>query len=509
MNTRIKYQVVGIKYRVIGFLLFVSCYLIPARAQTLNTDSLKQALSTAKEDTNKVNALNAFAMDFRNNDPDMGILYATQAKELAGKLNFKRGIAEAYLWMGISVSNTGRNDEALSYLKNVFGLTTDPKITARTYNTMGAIYHDKGSYDEAFKNLFAAVRIEDKMGNKQDLATSHNNIGAVYYTQNNYTDALKNYYTALKIYTRIGHKQGIAASYNNIGLVYYNKGNLSYALKNYTAALQIRQEIGDKAGTATSFNNLGLIYADQHNYAEALKNFLAAIKMQEEIGDKQGITYSCIDIGNFYFGQKKTDEAKQWFQKGLDIAKEIGSIEAVKECYKELAHADSTLAALPSTPLGKKAELWQSAYLNYLQYKVYNDSLYNEENTRKNVQLQMQLTFDKKQAEDSLKVAEERKLNEVKFKQEKTQRFALYGGLVLVLIFAVFMFNRFRITHRQKLIIEQKEKETQEQKQLIEAKQKEIVDSIKYASRIQQALITNEMYIERSLRKLKEEGRKS
>ena len=143
-----------------------------------------------------------------------------------------------------------------------------------------------------------------------------------------------------------------------------------------------------------------------------------------------------------------------------------------------------------------------------MQYRAYQDSLFNEENTRKNVQQQMQFKFDKKQSADSLQVAEERKLNEVKFKQEKTQRFALYGGLILVLVFAGFMFNRFRVTRKQKQIIEQKEKETQEQKRLIEEKQKEIVDSIKYASRIQRALITNEVYIERSLNRLMNEGEK-
>jgi hypothetical protein len=57
------------------------------------------------------------------------------------------------------------------------------------------------------------------------------------------------------------------------------------------------------------------------------------------------------------------------------------------------------------------------------------------------------------------------------------------------------MFNRFRITQKQKLVIE-------EQKQIVDEKQKEIIDSINYAKRIQQAQLPTEKYINKNLSKL-------
>ena len=52
------------------------------------------------------------------------------------------------------------------------------------------------------------------------------------------------------------------------------------------------------------------------------------------------------------------------------------------------------------------------------------------------------------------------KLNgqEEELKQEKTQRLSLYLGLALVLLFSAFVFNRFKITQKQKLIIETQKK---------------------------------------------------
>jgi hypothetical protein len=73
--------------------------------------------------------------------------------------------------------------------------------------------------------------------------------------------------------------------------------------------------------------------------------------------------------------------------------------------------------------------------------------------------------------------------------QDKTQKWALFGGLFLLLIFGAIMYNRFRIT--------------QKQKEIIELKQKEVVDSITYAKRIQTSLLPTEKYIERNLKRLK------
>jgi hypothetical protein len=63
-------------------------------------------------------------------------------------------------------------------------------------------------------------------------------------------------------------------------------------------------------------------------------------------------------------------------------------------------------------------------------------------------------------------------------------------GLLLVIIFAGFVFRSLKATRIQKIIIEEK--------------QKEILDSIHYAKRIQTALMTNEKYIEKNLKRLSE-----
>jgi len=120
-------------------------------------------------------------------------------------------------------------------------------------------------------------------------------------------------------------------------------------------------------------------------------------------------------------------------------------------------------------------------------YKQMSDSIMNESNKKASIQKGFEYEYGKKAATDSIKAREQRNVYELQMKQEKTQRNVLYIGIGLIAIFSIFTYNRFRVTRKQKIVIEIKEKETNEQKHIIEEKHKEITDSINYAERIQRS----------------------
>jgi hypothetical protein len=71
-----------------------------------------------------------------------------------------------------------------------------------------------------------------------------------------------------------------------------------------------------------------------------------------------------------------------------------------------------------------------------------------------------------------------------------------------VIAFSGFVFNRFRVTQKQKSIIEKQKTLVDEAFAQLEEKNREVMDSIHYAKRIQTALLPNEKYIERKLNQL-------
>lgn len=77
---------------------------------------------------------------------------------------------------------------------------------------------------------------------------------------------------------------------------------------------------------------------------------------------------------------------------------------------------------------------------------------------------------------------QELKQNQFEIQKQKQLKYYFLIGLLVVLIFTIFVFRSLRITSRQNIIIS-------EQKTIVEEKQKEILDSIEYALRIQTAIL--------------------
>ena len=71
--------------------------------------------------------------------------------------------------------------------------------------------------------------------------------------------------------------------------------------------------------------------------------------------------------------------------------------------------------------------------------------------------------------------------------------------IVLALGFAIFAYNRFKITVVQKKIIEQQNKETLKQKEIITQKNNAVLDSINYAKRIQEGLLASKQTLNNNL----------
>ncbi|MBI3500434.1 MAG: tetratricopeptide repeat protein [Bacteroidetes bacterium] len=418
-------------------------------SQQKKIDSLENVLKTAKEDTNKVNTLNALSMQlWRTGDFNKSKQYATNALSLCEKLNFKKGLATAYNNIGISYRNLSDYTEALK--NHLQALTImkelgDKKGLATTYNGIGLIYKNQGNYPEALNNFLQSLKIDEVFGDKQGMASSYNNIGIVYWKQGNSTEALKNHLEALTLREEINDKKGLAASYNNIGSIYEYQGDslgtrhdsldmknkYSEALKNHLKALKIKIEIGDKRGIGNSYNNIGTIYNKQGNRKEALKNHLGALKIREEIGDKEGVATSYINLGTIFTEDKKYKEAKNYFINALQLSIEIKNKDDIQDSYKEL----SQLSALSGD--------FKNAYQYHKLYSDVKDSLLNEESSKQIVEMQTKYETEKKEQQITL-LNKDKELQDAQLNRQKIIIWSVAAGLLVVLTLSIFIFRERR-----------------------------------------------------------------
>ena len=440
-------------------------------------DSLKLVLKTATHDTIRLQVLSR--MIESENDYEVWPLYNKEMKSIAEKL-----------------LNTQPKAKVVKIAK---------KYLAEAFNNIGYIFDNQGNISKALENYGKSLEIREEIEDKIGIAVSLNNMGCIFINQKDNHKALEYFFKSLKIQEEIGNKRGIALSLNNIGFIYDEQGNTSKALEYYDKSLKTREDIEDKSGIAMSLNNIGFHYKNHGDLQKGLTFYSRSYKIYEEIGDKQGMAHLLSNIGSIYLAQLKLTNAKSYFEKSYQLSKELG--------YPKIIE----IAASGLKEVYEKQNNYKLAYQYYQEEIQMRDSIQNEENYKASVQQKSKYEYEKKAATDSIANVKEKEIKDSEIAQQKAeikakrfQQYGLIGGLFLVVIFAGFVYNRLKVTQQQKSIIETQKTEVEQQKQLVEKqkevveeKQKEILDSIRYAKRIQDALLTSQKYIERNIIRLK------
>jgi len=522
MNKNIKYI-----FFFVFFILSVVCF-----AQQKNTDSLRsllKSLSTTASseftltvkggtaglaiDTIRINTLNTLAWELKNNNPDSSIIFSTQALNISLDLfktqntsasirkKIEIAIAKSYNCLGAFNYLKGNYPISLEYYLSALKIReslNDKKGISATLGNIGLVYRDQSNYPKALEYYFKALKIAEELAEKNLIAADLANIGTVYSTQTDYPKALDYYFKAMKITEELKGKNAISADLGNIGSVYCKQALLesntskkeilyNKTLNCYFNALKMGENLGDKHVIARHLCNIGAVYYQQAHEAKSNKDILMsdslykktltyyfkALKIEEDLGNKIAIAVELGSIGSLYTDTKRYKEAEVYLFKALSLSSEINALDIMKDDQHSLSE------------LYEQIQEPDKALEHYKKYIAIKDSIFNEENTKKTVRSEMNFEFEKKQA---IEKAEQEKQNEIAQQEKQKQKTILIlisCFLMLVAIFASFMFNRWRITQKQKLIIEkQKEK---------------IVDSITYAQLIQQSILIDESEIQKYL----------
>ena len=488
-------------------------------AQNKNIDSLLALLKKDNSDTNKVIHSNNLCRAYSNTGLyDTALHFSNDALQLSKRLNFKKGIANSYGNIGAVHYFLGDYLKTLEYWNKALKVDEELKnknnIATRLGN-IGAIYYSQGDYPRAMDFYFKALKTQEELGNKNFIGTWLGNIGLVYWNQGDFQKALDYSFKALKIDEDLGNKSGIARNLGNIGLIYLSRGNYSKALDHFFRALKMDEETGDKILVATTLGNIGKVYHQQGEiynsqsqqqffFNKALGYYFKALKIDEASGNKSGIATHLGNISLLNIKTGKFKDAEQYLKKCIIINDSIGAL-------KELMDDEEILSHLYDT-----TDRYKEALIHYKKAIALKDTIFSQENKKELVRKEMNYEFDKKEA---VTKAENEKLQAVAEEKSRKQKFVIWSvatGLLLVIIFAGFIFRSLRITRKQKNTIELQKNEvlkqkniadgqriiaeelreiSEKQKHIVEEKQKEIVDSITYARRIQRALLTSDEYI--------------
>lgn len=413
-------------------------------SQTQKAVYLKK-IAQAKEDTNKVNLFLDLINELYLSDSKAALQYSKDIESLSLKLQFKKHhiynrLAGLY---AINSDYEKATQYALKLMNEAKKLKGNERFDfeARANEKLASIYSDIGNVNLAIKYQKEATSLYKKGKTELDYFTSVINLSNYFINAEKYEQGI--YYLEFleENLNRKDLQEYSSYIYNGLALCYENQKKSKKAIEYYEKSIQAVKKYTpeDISSLAVAYNNLGLTYRNVGDYNSAVLNESEALEIFKKLGDKKSEADVLFNLSISYQKLNMLEESNEYM----------------------------------------------------MQYVILQDTIFNQDTRQTIHDLGIKYETEKKEQENKLLAKD----NE---KKQLSIYFVLAAlSLVFLILIIIFRNNRIKAKTNKKLeeqntLIEAQKETLEEQHFLLEEKSKEITDSIKYAERIQGAILPPE-----------------
>jgi serine phosphatase RsbU (regulator of sigma subunit) len=398
--------------------------------------------------------------------------YNLQALEILEKVNDQAGIAICLNNLGIISHDRNDYTAALEYYKKSLAINNRIKRqsgSATSLFCIGTVFENLGKYDSALVYYLNGREISERIGSDRLIAYSCTSLANVYFSMGNYLKSLEYNEKAIELYDKMSNYLGLLKTYVSLGQTSELLDSTRQALWFYGQALKTARTLESTNDIATNLFSIGHIHENQGNLDSAYSNYNRALDLFVISENRENEAMTLIAMARLNNLEGKHKLAEGYLESALKIARETGSPSASAEAYRELAITSSALNNF------KKA----FEFMN--RYSDVKDSVMNIEKQKQILELQTRFETEKKEKENLLLQKDSQIL-------KSTRNFLIIFALLIFTV-AVVIYRSLAIKRRDNLILKEQKEEIARQKEIVESQNTSITDSIRYAKRIQSALL--------------------
>jgi len=272
----------------------------------------------------------------------------------------------------------------------------------------------------------------------------------------------------------------VNVSYLILGNVYHNMHVEDSALYYYYLCKDASLKAKDQRTYLSAIGNIGNVAYEQRQYDKALEyNFLTLTEYKKiELVSEIAVAYG--SLADIYKDMKEYDKAVKYYDSALVITKQLQSADDYIYNYKGLSETYEMMGN------------YKEAFKYFRLYKQWNDSVNNNQNSKKINQLELDYKYKAEQKEKDL-IQKNKDL--ITGEEINRQKYIIWAGIlggVLLVVFLSFTIKTNIARKKTNAKLQEFNNEIIRQKDIIEVKNHEITDSITYASRIQQGVIPDD-----------------
>ena len=194
-------------------------------------------------------------------------------------------------------------------------------ILARIQHAM--TYNKEGKYDVAADLLEEALLVATDLNDQNGISAVYNRFGILYMQWGKSRRSVGYYEKALRIQMKLGLKEEEAKTLMNIGICYTNINEPEKSISTIERSMKIRESLRDEKGIARCLTNLALSYKAMDRYQKSFETGEIALKLLEGFEMYPSIGRVLIIMGESLLYLCQYEKAIEILQRGRDITKKL------------------------------------------------------------------------------------------------------------------------------------------------------------------------------------------
>lgn len=310
------------------------------------------------------------------------------------------------------------------------------------YLQQGHSLRDMGNNLEALQSYFKSLNFANEIADDRKRGALLVAIADTYSIMDDTLNAQRYYRESIEIQRRVNDPVQLASALLNAGDEFFNDVQYEEALNYFKESAAIFDSINYEPGIAYNLGNVGMVYAELGKDDLARKNLNLAIEMLEKLEDLYPVSVYLLYVSDIYLREDNLEKAMETAERSRQLSLQYGLKDQISEANLRLSE------------LNKSSGDFKNAYLNYIDYVAYRDSVKNIKSVRQMANLRANYEVSQKQSEIDLLAQRQR--------TQKIIVFAISLALLLILIIAVGLYRRNKFIKRTSAII-RKEKDRSDQ----------------------------------------------
>ncbi len=285
---------------------------------------LREKIKTLKETSEMVDAMNELSWMVRYERSDEGVKMANEAGKLSVKLGYKRGVAYSKLYHAVNLYLTALDEEVFGLLLEALDYFETTEHTeeglSQVHNFLAMVHESYGDYETALKHAHKAVDTAAIMKYKEGEGDGLSTLGLIYNRLCDFANSLPVFKKSIEIRKVLGNNKAVASSLNLIARTFALSGEFDEAIDYYNQSLQLREEINDVSGLPWTYLGIASLLEKEEKFTEAIVYYEKGLELNSKQNEKRLELLCMLGVGKAHLNLEDLQNADHYLHKAMEIA---------------------------------------------------------------------------------------------------------------------------------------------------------------------------------------------